>query len=213
MIPRLSLAETPRHMHYGSPLHLRVVTQGRRLLVHATAAILLVGWSSAGAQPVSLNGATVDVCFTPGTDCAGAVVDAVNSARERVWLLGYGFSEDAIVEALGAARRRGLDVRVILDRSNEKNVSSGAGYIGKIGVPVWIDKSVRIAHNKLILIDRDTIVMGSLNWTKSGNTRNAENVHILRGAHRLADRHEAYFRSRQAVSEQYKPRVAGPQSR
>ena len=83
----------------------------------------------------------------------------------------------------------------------------------KIGIPIFIDRSVRIAHNKLILIDNDTVVMGSLNWTHAGNTKNAENVHIFRGAKELAEVHAAYFRQRQAVSERYHRNAAGPKSR
>ena len=76
-----------------------------------------------------------------------------------------------------------------------------------------IDRSVAIAHNKLILIDRDMVAMGSFNWTKAGNTKNPENVHILRGARELAARHEPYFRTREAVNDPYKPALPGPQTR
>ena len=146
--------------------------------------------------------------------CASTVADAVLAARERVWLLGYGFSEPGILDALREVRGRGLDVRLILDRSNDDGGrNSGATYMAKIGVPVLIDRSVRIAHNKIILIDRDTVIMGSLNWTTAGNTKNAENVHIFRGARELSERHADYFRGREAVSAPYKPKPSGPTSR
>ncbi len=184
-----------------------------RVLGFGCAAAAFTGVTQVVAQPIRLDGATADVCFTPGADCASSVAGAITSARERVWLLGYGFSEDTIVTALTTARKRGLDVRVILDRSNEKGTYSSANYVSKLGVPVWIDRSVRIAHNKLILIDRDTVVMGSLNWTKSGNTKNAENVHIFRGARALAERHETYFKGREAASEPFKPAISEPRTR
>ena len=186
----------------------------RALLLSAASCIaLFVAAPTLSADRIPLDGATAEVCFTPGADCASVVAGAIDAARERVWLMGYGFSERSILNALGAARRRGVDVRVILDRSNDDGRYSGATYMAKIGVPVLIDRSVRIAHNKLILIDRDTIVMGSLNWTKAGNTKNAENVHVLRGARDLAVRHEAYFRGREAISEPYKMTLPGPQRR
>jgi phosphatidylserine/phosphatidylglycerophosphate/cardiolipin synthase-like enzyme len=163
---------------------------------------------------IPLDGASVEACFTPGNDCAALVVSAISSARQRVWLLGYGFTEDRIVGALLAARRRGADVRLILDRSNaDGGMRSAAAYIAKQGIPVRIDRTVRIAHNKLILIDGDAVIMGSLNWTKAGNRMNAENVHILRGAKPLADRHAAYFLEREAVSEIYKVEAEGPRTR
>ena len=163
---------------------------------------------------ISLDGATAEACFTPGTDCAAAVVAAISSARRRVWLLGYGFTERRIVEALGDARRRGVDVRLVLDRSNvDGGLVSSAAYVVKLGIPVRIDRTVRIAHNKLILVDDDTVIMGSLNWTKAGNMKNAENVHVFRGAMLLAERHAAYFLEREAVSEVYKVETAGPKRR
>jgi phosphatidylserine/phosphatidylglycerophosphate/cardiolipin synthase-like enzyme len=177
------------------------------------AGVLLSSIASA-TDRLPLDGATAEVCFTPGADCARVVASAMDAARERVWLLGYGFSENTILNALREARRRGLDVRVILDKSNDDGGrNSGAAWMAKNGVPVWIDRSVAIAHNKLILIDRDTVIVGSLNWTKAGNTKNAENVHVLRGARELAKRHEAYFRDREAVSEPYKAPVSGPKTR
>lgn len=178
-----------------------------------SAALAIPACSASAADQMSLDGATVEACFTPGSDCASTVAEAVTSARQRVWLLGYGFSEPSILDALRIARERGLDVRVILDRSNDSGRYSGATYMAKVGVQVLIDRTVAIAHNKLILIDRDTVIMGSLNWTKAGNTKNAENVHIFRKARALAERHESYFRGREAVSIPYRSDFSRPQKR
>lgn len=79
--------------------------------------------------------------------------------------------------------------------------------------PVLIDRTVAIAHNKLVLIDRGTVIIGSLNWTKAGNTKNAENVHVLRGAPDLAEVYASYFRERESVSEPYRAASAGPTNR
>lgn len=186
---------------------------GTALAAPALVLAMLAGQTCASTL-VPLDGATAEACFTPGNDCAAVVVSAISSARQRVWLLGYGFTEDRIVEALLAARRRGADVRLVLDRSNaDGGMRSAAAYIAKRGVPVRIDRTVRIAHNKLILIDGDTVIMGSLNWTKAGNRMNAENVHVFRGAKPLAERHAAYFLEREAVSETYKIESGGPRTR
>lgn len=178
-------------------------------------ALVLLAPPPATAQPlIPLTGATAEACFTPGADCAATVAAAISSSRNRVWLLGYGFTETRIVGALRDARRRGVDVRLVLDRSNaDGGMRSAAAYVARLGVPVKIDRTVRIAHNKLILIDADTVIMGSLNWTKAGNTKNAENVHVFRGAGALAERHAAYFLEREAVSEVYKVEAAGPKRR
>ncbi len=186
-----------------------------RLLCAAYVTLLSALTQSVLAQPlISLDGATAEACFTPGADCAAAVAAAISSARYRVWLLGYGFTEGRIVDALSSAYRRGGDVRLVLDRSNvDGGMRSSATYMAKLGLPVKIDRTVRIAHNKLILIDADTVIMGSLKWTKAGNTKNAENVHVFRSAGSLAEQHAAYFLDREAVSETFKSDTAGPKTR
>ena len=195
----------------GSHSHRQV---GHARVTGVLIACLAFSSPSSAGESIRLDGATVEACFTPGANCASIVADAVLAARERVWLLGYGFSEPGILGALKEVRGRGLDVRLILDRSNDDGGrNSGATYMAKLGVPVLIDRSVRIAHNKLILIDRDTVIMGSLNWTTAGNTKNAENVHIFRGTKELSERHAAYFRGREAVSEPYKLKPSGATSR
>jgi len=70
-----------------------------------------------------------------------------------------------------------------------------------VTIVVRIDRTVTIAHNKLIIIDDDTVVAGSFSWTTAANSKNAENVHIIRGSHFLADRDAAYFLERERVSE------------
>ena len=43
-----------------------------------------------------------------------------------------------------------------------------------------IDANHAIAHNKVIVIDGETVVTGSFNFTKAAQEKNAENVLIIR---------------------------------
>lgn len=47
------------------------------------------------------------------------------------------------------------------------------------GIPVWVDDSVSIAHNKFLILDNKTVETGSFNYTVSANRYNAENVLII----------------------------------
>jgi phosphatidylserine/phosphatidylglycerophosphate/cardiolipin synthase-like enzyme len=156
-------------------------------------------------RSISLAGATAEVCFTPGQDCAQLVSDVITSASRRVWLLGFGFSNRTIINALIASKRRGIDVRLVLDQSNTGERGKGVAMVAATGISVRLDRSVKIAHNKLIIVD-DTVVTGSFNWTQTANRRNAENVHIIRGSKALADLNASYFLDRERVSEKYEVR-------
>jgi phosphatidylserine/phosphatidylglycerophosphate/cardiolipin synthase-like enzyme len=57
-------------------------------------------------------------CFTPGEDCTSVIVGEIAAAKREVLVQAYSFTSPEIVKALIDARKRGVDVRAILDRSN-----------------------------------------------------------------------------------------------
>jgi phospholipase D len=134
------------------------------------------------------NEASIDVCFRPGKiSCATEIVDAISGARRTLLVQAYGFTTPQIVQAIGAAHKRGVEVRVVLDKTNAskrdgKPRYSGATYLANAHVPVRIDEKVAIAHNKVMVIDGDMVIGGSYNYTRSAEERNAENVTFTRSA-------------------------------
>ena len=50
------------------------------------------------------------------------------------------------------------------------------------GIPTYIDDKHAIAHNKIMVIDRQTIITGSFNFTKAAEEKNAENLLILKSS-------------------------------
>jgi phosphatidylserine/phosphatidylglycerophosphate/cardiolipin synthase-like enzyme len=49
-------------------------------------------------------------------------------------------------------------------------------------VPVLIDARHAISHNKVMVIDGETVLTGSFNFTKAAQDRNAENLLSIRDA-------------------------------
>jgi len=50
----------------------------------------------------------------------------------------------------------------------------------KAGVRCHVDPVLGIAHNKIMIIDNDIVLAGSYNWTNAAETRNAENLLIIK---------------------------------
>ena len=98
----------------------------------------------------------------------------------------YGFTNTAIAKALLDASKRGVQVRVVLDKSQETEKYTSATFLANAGVPVRIDADFAIAHNKVMILDEETIITGSFNFTKAAEERNAENVLVIRGNKELA---------------------------
>jgi phosphatidylserine/phosphatidylglycerophosphate/cardiolipin synthase-like enzyme len=81
-----------------------------------------------------------------------------------------------IAKALLDAHKRGVQVQVILDKSQRTEKYSSADFLANQGVPTLIDANHAIAHNKVIVIDGEIVLTGSFNFTKAAQEKNAENV-------------------------------------
>jgi phospholipase D len=150
--------------------------------------------------------AQVSVCFVPAQECDTPVVEAIGRAEKFIRVQAYGFTARPILRALANARARGVDVQAILDKSDDrpdregaKPRPVGARFTAEAGIPTWIDSSVAIAHNKVIIIDGHLVIGGSYNYTASAERRNAENVTFI-DAPVVADFYLVNWEARKAAS-------------
>jgi phosphatidylserine/phosphatidylglycerophosphate/cardiolipin synthase-like enzyme len=139
---------------------------------------------------VQLHDVSATVGFSPRGQAQDLVVQAIASAKTQVLVQAYGFSNTAILKALTDAKNRGVDVRVILDKSNDKGKYSGATYMANAGIPVWI-------------IDEQDVITGSFNFTEAAQEHNAENVLFLQSVPELATVYAKDWQWRQGQSRQY----------
>lgn len=133
-------------------------------------------------------GPSVEVAFSPGS-AADAVVRVIDESNRSVRVAGYGFTSAPIAKALVAASRRGVDVRVVLDKSNHSARYSAVTFLANNGIPVRINSRYAIMHSKYVIVDSMTVETGSMNFTKSGQSGNAENILILREYPEVAARY------------------------
>jgi len=139
------------------------------------------------------TGAAITVCFSPEQDCVAFAVNAIDAAELYALTTGSG-----VVEALVRAKQRGIDVKLIADKTTPRELRSGIDPLTRVGVPVWIDRSVRIAHAKAMVIDDAVTLMGSMNWTASG-ARNSEDLNLI-ASPTVAAAYTTHWQNRQAVS-------------
>lgn len=167
---------------------------------------LVIACNHAG-EPIP--GITATVYFSPGGGCTDAMVGAIADAKQTVLVQAYSFTSMPIAKALAAAKTRGVDVRVILDKSQRSERYTGADFIAHAGIPVVIDEKPAIAHSKVMIIDSAVVITGSFNFTSSAETRNVENVLVLRSAE-LATVYTTHWQSRSAVSVVFVPKDQRP---
>lgn len=168
----------------------------RMLLVSISLALVIA------VGPASADSRIWDVCFTPGGKCADLIVEQLTGAKSSIYVQAYSFTSAPIAKALVTANKRGVNVRVILDKSQRREKYSAADFLANAGIDTRIDSCCAIAHNKIMVIDERVVVTGSFNFTKSAQERNAENVLILRDRE-LAQKYIANWNQHLATSEKY----------
>jgi len=142
------------------------------------------------------------VCFSPKDGCTDLIVRTLAQARNTVHVQAYSFTSRPIAQALVDAHRRGVRVEVILDKGQRRGQGVQTEFLAQAGVPVRIDDDHAIAHNKVMVIDGETVVTGSFNFTNSAEERNAENLLVIRDR-ALAERYETNWQKHRAHSEQF----------
>lgn len=164
----------------------------RRVWMPCLAAGLLAATAVPGLQarealpppPVVAAQGTIQSAFAPWDDIEALIVGQLNAAQRQILMQAYLLTSRPITDALVAARKRGIDVRVLMDAGQlDKNSEDRLRQLRAAGIPVWLETDYRNAHNKVIIIDAAlptaTVITGSYNFTWSAQHKNAENVLIL----------------------------------
>ncbi len=129
---------------------------------------------------------TIEVAFSPNNGVTETVVKAISEAQQTILVSAYSFTSKDIAEALLKAKQRGVVVKLILDKSQISQKYSSSTFFTNQGFDLRIDVKHAIYHDKVMIIDDKTVITGSFNFTKAAETKNAENLLVLRNNPELA---------------------------
>lgn len=121
----------------------------------------------------------ISVCFTPGQNCTSLIERSIMEARKSVLMHAYSFTSEPIANALIRAKEKGVEVVILVDKSQVKDKHTKVWYLKAAGIKVLVDVLPGIAHNKVLIIDDERVITGSFNWTNAAQFRNAENVLMI----------------------------------
>jgi phosphatidylserine/phosphatidylglycerophosphate/cardiolipin synthase-like enzyme len=158
--------------------------------------LLLVPLPSRSVEIV-LRNTPVSIYFSPRGGCTQGIIDQIRQAKKEILVMAYSFTSVTIAEALLEAHKHGVKVEAVLDKSQRSEKYTSATFLANAGIPTWIDDSHAIAHNKVIIIDRETVITGSFNFTRAAEERNAENVMVVHSRELAKIFHENWLKHRE----------------
>jgi phosphatidylserine/phosphatidylglycerophosphate/cardiolipin synthase-like enzyme len=141
--------------------------------------------------------ASIEAGFSPEGTALQLVLRTIETAQQEIRLMGYSFTSPVVVRALIGAKRRGVDVRVVLDeRANTGKASVAAmNLLTNAGIPVRTVSSFKILHDKVLITDRKNTQLGSFNYSTSARA-NSENVLVIRDDAEVAGTYLRHWQSR-----------------
>ena len=142
---------------------------------------------------------SIEVAFSPSEGSEALVVKVADSARTELRILAYSFTSAPVTAALLRAKKRGVDVRLVADEKN--NVSddrsgkarAALSTLVNAGVDVRTVSVYPIHHDKVMVADRETVQIGSFNYSDAAARRNSENVLVNWRNPKLASVYIAHF--------------------
>ena len=139
------------------------------------------------------DGMQVFTYFSPGSDTISPLLKEINSAEKSIHFMTFSFTHDALGSAMRDRFKSGIDVRGVFEARQTDNPYSEYKGMKKAGLPVILDRNRGDMHHKVIVIDEETVITGSYNFSKNAEERNDENLLIIKGNREIAAAYLAEF--------------------
>jgi phosphatidylserine/phosphatidylglycerophosphate/cardiolipin synthase-like enzyme len=128
---------------------------------------------------LQIDGTDLEVMFSPDDRVAARLVALLRGARRSIDVMAYSFTADALAEAMLDRAHAGVRVRGVLDEGQSTATGAEFSRLQQAGLDVRLDRSDGLLHHKVIVIDGETVITGSYNFTRSAEEQNDEAVLVL----------------------------------
>jgi phosphatidylserine/phosphatidylglycerophosphate/cardiolipin synthase-like enzyme len=110
-----------------------------------------------------------------------ALESQFNSAKSTLDIAIYSLTKRDIVDAILAAKKRGIKVRIITDRIEAKSKAEATQLkrLKRAGIPIKENNHPGLMHMKVSIIDNAVVTTGSYNYTQAASTENDEVLVVI----------------------------------
>ena len=129
----------------------------------------------------SIQNTSVSIFFSPKDNIiTSKILPLINNAQKYIYMPIFVITDKNLAQALIMAKKRGVDVKLIVDATNAVNTYSKHNLLRQNKIQVKTENYAGKLHSKSIIIDDKYTVIGSMNFSKNGELKNDENVVIIK---------------------------------
>ena len=126
------------------------------------------------------NWGNIKVFFSPqDKPITNGILPLIRNAKHYIYVPAFVITENRLTSELINAKKRGVDIRIIADALNVSTRHSKHKELRNAGILVKAENYAGKMHSKTMIIDDEYLVIGSMNFSNSGENKNDENVIIL----------------------------------
>ena len=145
-------------------------------------------------RTVNIKGVPVRILFAPDDFPELEIVKQMLKARSRLDFAVFTFAvSSGIDDALQMLHLAGIDIQGVLDAGQGAQDWACTPWLHEAGIEVFLSdgtklQGLRKLHHKLMVIDDDIVIAGSMNYTQPANEYNDENIFVIGNPYDLPKR-------------------------
>jgi phosphatidylserine/phosphatidylglycerophosphate/cardiolipin synthase-like enzyme len=149
---------------------------------------------------IRIGSVTIENYFAPEDDVMPRIVSEIARADTSIHFMAFAFTEDTLGAAMIDRAASGVQVAGIFETRGAGTEYSECSALLQAGADVRLDGNPYTFHHKVIIIDGDTVILGSFNFSENATESNDENLLIIHDPV-VAAAYEEEFNRRMAEAE------------
>jgi phosphatidylserine/phosphatidylglycerophosphate/cardiolipin synthase-like enzyme len=129
---------------------------------------------------LTIDGVKVENAFSPTDDVMDKLVKYVQGAKHSVHFIIFTYTHADLADAMIQRAKAGVDVQGVIENRGASQGAMVPLFCAKL--PVKVDGNKYTMHHKVIILDGDTVVTGSFNFTQSADNANDDNIIVIHSA-------------------------------
>ncbi len=123
---------------------------------------------------------TVSVYFSPKDDIINTqIIPLINNAKKYIYISSFIITNHDVKSALIKAKQRNVEIKIIIDATSAKGKYTIHNDLRQNNITVKVENKAGKMHTKSIVVDDKIAILGSMNLTQSGTSKNDENIIVL----------------------------------
>ena len=145
-------------------------------------------------ENIKLEDSIISIYFSPiNKTTTEKIIPLIKESKNYIYIPAFYLTRKGIIYELIDAKKRGVEVKIIVDETSVKGKYVDIDFIKEHGIDIKVENWAGKMHMKSMIIDDEILVIGSMNFTKQGENINDENCLIIKNAPELTKKYKEHF--------------------